>query len=68
MKIQDLTVSERINLAEALWDSVVAENVDLAITPNQITELTQRREAYKLDENAGSAWEDVKSRILTQAE
>ncbi|RUO48434.1 addiction module protein [Pseudidiomarina donghaiensis] len=68
MKIQDLTVSERINLAEALWDSVVAENVDLAITPNQITELTQRREAYKLDKNAGSAWEDVKSRILTQAE
>ena len=35
MEIQSLTVSERIILAETLWDSVIAEGVEIDVTAPQ---------------------------------
>ena len=64
MEIQSLTVSERIMLAEALWDSVVAEDAEIELTEKQKAELNQRLEAYEIDYESGSSWDDVKARIL----
>ena len=65
MEIQSLTVSERIMLAEALWDSVVAEDAEIAITDAQKDELDRRLAAFEIDQNIGSSWSSVKARILS---
>lgn len=66
MEIQSLTVSERIVLAEALWDSIVAEDVEIALTETQKVELDQRLAAFEIDQDLGSPWESVKARILSR--
>jgi len=66
MEIQSLTVSERIILAEALWDSVVAEGSEIELTDAQKLELDQRLQAFELDQDRGSTWADVKAQILSK--
>jgi len=66
MEIQSLTVSERIILAEALWDSVVAEGVEIDVTAPQREELNRRLAAFEIDQDIGSPWATVKARILSK--
>lgn len=66
MEIQSLTVSERIILAEALWDSVVAEDAEIELTESQRKELDRRLEAFEIDRDIGSPWSSVKARILSK--
>ncbi len=59
-----LSVAERIQLAEDLWDSVAAHPEQVQITEAQLAELERR--LSELDENpeAGESWETVRTRIL----
>lgn len=66
MEIQSLTVSERIILAEALWDSVVAEDTEIELTETQKGELDRRLAAFEIDQDTGSSWSSVKARILSK--
>lgn len=66
MEIQSLTVSERIILAEALWDSVVAEDTEIELTETQKGELDRRLAAFEIDQDIGSSWSSVKARILSK--
>ena len=66
MEIQSLTVSERILLAEALWDSIVAEQADIELTDAQKEELDRRLAAFEIDQDEGSSWASVKARILSR--
>ena len=66
MEIQSLTVSERIILAETLWDSLVAEGVEIDVTKSQREELDRRLAAFEIDQDAGSPWSVVKARILSK--
>ena len=64
MKINELSISERILLAEQLWDSVIAEENNIEIPDSQIAELDKRLASYNRDQDIGSSWVEVKSRIL----
>lgn len=64
MEIQELTVSERIILAEKLWDSVLNEEAEIKLTENQEIELKKRLDAFMNDQNLGSSWSNVKERII----
>ena len=66
MEIQSLTISERIMLAEALWDSVAAEDTKIELTETQKEELDRRFAAFEIDQDAGSSWSSVKARILSK--
>mgnify|MGYP000397955365 CR=1 FL=1 len=66
MEIQSLTVSERIILAEALWDSVVAEGSEIELTDAQKLELDRRLKSFEQDQDRGSSWVDVKARVLSK--
>lgn len=66
MKIQDLTTSERIILAEKLWDSLVEENAKVDVTDKQMEELDMRLQAFLGDQERGSSWTEVKERIIGQ--
>lgn len=61
--ILHLSVSERIQLVEDIWDSIaeVPEAVDL--TEAQKAELDRRLEVYHQNPDEGSPWAEVRKRI-----
>jgi putative addiction module component (TIGR02574 family) len=61
--ILKLDVSQRIQLAEEIWDSIAACPDALELTDSQREELDRRLAAYRADPAAGSPWDDVRSRI-----
>ncbi|MFC1805906.1 addiction module protein [Planctomycetota bacterium] len=58
-----LSVAERIQLAQDIWDSIAAVPDSVGLTDAQLRELDRRIDAYHKDPAAGSPWEDVKARI-----
>ena len=62
--VLDLSVAERIQLAEDIWDTIPKASEAPTITDAQRAELDRRLEAHRKNPDAGSPWEDVKARIL----
>jgi putative addiction module component (TIGR02574 family) len=61
--INRLSLAERILLVEEIWDSIAAEAEALEVPQSHKDELDRRLTAYHADPQAGSSWEDVKSRL-----
>ena len=58
-----LSVAERIQLVEDIWDSIVSAPEALCLSEAQKQELDRRLEAYRRDPASGSPWDQVKARI-----
>ena len=65
--IDRLSVAERIELAEAIWDSVATEADDFALTAEQEQDLRRRVAAYEANPQAVSSWDDVKARLQARS-
>ena len=65
--ILNLSVSERIQLVEDIWDSIAEVPDSVSLTDEQKTELDRRLEACHQDPTNGSPWEEVLSRIRKRA-
>jgi len=63
INIQQLSQSERILLAEELWDSIAKNQDDLKVTDAQKKILDERMAAYKASPNEGASWEDVRNEM-----
>ncbi len=63
MNLQELTNSEKILLAEDLWDSVASNEQLIPITEDQKKILDKRLAKYSLDQNSGDSWQNVRNRI-----
>lgn len=63
LNIQGLSLSERILLAEQLWDSIVDHQDSLEVTDSQKKILEERLAAYKKSPIEGSSWEEVKNEM-----
>ncbi|MDF1543389.1 MAG: addiction module protein [Anaerosomatales bacterium] len=61
--ISSLSVSERIRLAEGLWDSVAAADADIPLTPAQGAELDRRLDDLERNPDAGAPWEVARARL-----
>jgi len=61
--ISELSIAERIQLAEDLWDSILEQQEELPLSPAQQQELDRRLENYKKTPTNGSSWEEVKKRF-----
>ena len=62
--ISELSVSERIQLAEDLWDSISTDsNPDVPLSESQKKELDRRLELHRQNPQQGSTWEEVKQRL-----
>ncbi len=59
-EILKLGVSDRIELVEGIWDSVVEDPGALPVTEAQKHELDRRLAEYRVNPNAGRTWEDVR--------
>lgn len=67
MNIHDLSASERILLAQQLWDSVHREADEISVSEAQTALLDDRLAALAADGNPGDSWENVKRRITRRA-
>jgi putative addiction module component (TIGR02574 family) len=63
VEISQLSVAERIQLAEDLWDSILEQPDKLPLTDAQKQELDRRLERCQQDSMMGSIWEEVKQRL-----
>lgn len=62
-KLQSLSIDERLNLVEDLWDSIAAEQDALPLTPEQMVELDRRLANYELDGDIGRPAKEAIERI-----
>jgi putative addiction module component (TIGR02574 family) len=65
--ILNLSISERIQLVEDIWDSIVELPEAVTLTDDQKRELDNRLDAYHRDPNKGSPWEEVRRKIQKRA-
>jgi putative addiction module component (TIGR02574 family) len=61
--IIELSVAERIQIVEDIWDSIAAIPEAIALNEDQKKELDRRIAAYRLNPDAGSPWTEVRERI-----
>ena len=62
--VLELSVPERIQLVEDIWDSIAAVPQSVSLTQAQRDELDRRLEDYEAHPGDSVLWEDVKRRIL----
>ena len=61
--IRAMSISARIELVDAILESISTENTDIGLSDAQKKELQRRLDAYERDPNAGDSWEAVRERI-----
>lgn len=66
-EILELPVAERMQLVEAIWDSISAAPESLPLTQWQREELDRRLAEYEADPASGSSLEEVFARIRQRA-
>ena len=64
MDFSRLTVAERIQLAEDLWDSLPEAPEVLAVTDAQRDQLDRRLAAHSADPEAAVSWESLRQELL----
>lgn len=62
-EIINLSVAERLQLLEEIWDSIVEIPEAVRLTEEQKSELDRRLVEYQLNPNAGIPWDKVKEKI-----
>ena len=58
-----LSPTQRLLIAQDLWDSVIDQPDALALSEEQRAVLDERLAAYESDPQAGSSWQEVRKRI-----
>jgi putative addiction module component (TIGR02574 family) len=58
--IRKLSVSERIQLVEDIWDTIASSREEVALTDRQRHELDRRLDEYAKDPSAGRTWNVVR--------
>lgn len=58
-----LSVAERIQLVEDLWDSIAADPEGFPLTEAQKAELDRRLEEHRADPDSAVPWEEVRERL-----
>ena len=62
-----MSIEERIQLVEDIWDSVAAFPEAVPMTDAQRQELDRRLEAYAQNPNDGISWDELKDKLRKSA-
>ncbi|MBI5181366.1 MAG: addiction module protein [Nitrospirae bacterium] len=54
-----LSIPERIQLVEDIWDTIAAEAQSIELTEDEKKIIDERLEAYHKNPDSGAPWEDV---------
>jgi len=63
-ELEMLSVPERVQIVEDLWDSIARSNANLSVLQWQKDELAQRKKSYLQNPDSGETWDQVKRSIL----
>lgn len=58
-----LTVAERLELVEAIWDSIAADSSGVPLTDAQRSDLEQRISDHYRDPSATQTWSEVREEL-----
>ena len=61
--ILNLPVAERILMVEDIWESIASIPEAIPLSQAQREELDRRLEEYHRNPEAGSPWEEIKTRV-----
>lgn len=64
--IAQLSVTERIQLVEDIWDTIAAHPDSISLPDAQVAELDRRLNAYREDSRGGASWQEVQQRVRGQ--
>ena len=62
-EIRGLSVEDRIELADAIWDSIEEDQEEYELTDAQKRDLEKRLASYEASGYKGDSWENVVERI-----
>ena len=62
----ELSIPERIQLVEDIWDTITTEAVSIELTEDEKKIIDARLETYHQNPELGSPWEDVYNKILNK--
>ncbi|MDR7333039.1 addiction module protein [Roseateles asaccharophilus] len=66
-ELRKLSVAERIQLAEDLWDSIALEPTDVpGLTDAQRQELQRRLREHESDPSTAVPWEQVRAELMSR--
>jgi putative addiction module component (TIGR02574 family) len=64
--VKRLPLAERIELVEALWESITQEGYEPPLTFAQAAELDRRLEAHRRNPNDVVSWESIKEDLSSR--
>lgn len=65
-EIRKLSVAERIQLVEDVWDSIATSDEELPIPDSHRQELARRREEHRRHPEYVIPWEEVRRELWTE--
>jgi putative addiction module component (TIGR02574 family) len=63
---KSLPLAKRVELVDALWESLADEGYEPPLTPEQAAELDRRLEAHRQDPDSVIPWESIKAELLSK--
>ena len=63
MEIRSLSVTDRLQLLEEIWDSLVETPEAIPVTDAQRKELARRRRAHARNPSAAKPWAQIRARL-----
>ena len=63
-QIMPLTVAERLQLIEEIWNSISHDESEIALTSAQQEEIERRLESYTDIKNQGKSWQEIKQKFV----
>lgn len=66
LHVLSLSVPERIQLIEDIWDTVAEVPEEVTMTDAQRVEIDRRLDAYHQNPDEGASWEVVRERIRSR--
>jgi putative addiction module component (TIGR02574 family) len=66
-QIMPLTVAERLQLIEEIWNSISNDESEIALTSAQQEEIERRLESYTDIKNQGKSWQEIKQKMEASA-
>ena len=63
-ELEKLSVAERLQIVEDLWDGIARNNADIPLPQWQKDELERRKQNYLQNPDSAQSWDAVKREIL----
>ena len=65
-EIRDLSLAERLEIVEDIWDSIAYDSAELPISDQLQAELDRRQAEHERHPEAGVSWQVLKERLLAK--